>query len=201
MTRLAGAELAAGLHADRAVAGGGVGADFGLGAALDHDVGGFQHLVALDTARQHRGLDGLDRGAGEAQLGRADAAVIGDLEGDVEAAVAVVVAHDVGCMAPVKAASSLISPGSRSKVSAEIGGVAEAVLALQRAGDLRLDILAVDRAGQPRHRNFPEIAGVDADHLMRAQRVDHLGDRQRACGAEIRRAVDRDLRGRRRHCR
>ena len=68
--RLAGAELAAGLHADRAVARGGVVADFRFRAALDHHVGGFQDLVALDIARQHRGFDGLDRRAGETQLGR-----------------------------------------------------------------------------------------------------------------------------------
>ena len=59
--------------------------------SIDH-VGGFQDLVALDVARQHGGFHGLDRGAGEAQLGRRGIAVVGDLEGDVEAAVARVVA-------------------------------------------------------------------------------------------------------------
>ncbi len=70
LQRLADAQLLAGLHADRAVADGEVVADLGLGAALDHHVGGFDHLVALDAARQDGGFDGLDRGAGEAQFGR-----------------------------------------------------------------------------------------------------------------------------------
>ena len=50
-------------------------------------------------------------------------------------------------------------------------------------------------------RNFLQVPGVDADHLMRAQGGEHLRHRQRAGGAEIRRAVDRDLRRRCRHCR
>ena len=37
--------------------------------------------------------------------------------------------------------------------------------------------------------------GIDADHLMRAQRGQDLRHLQRTGGAEIRRAVDRDLRG------
>ena len=60
-------------------------------------------------------------------------------------------------------------------------------------GDQLLDLLGFQRAGQPRHRDLLEVAGVDADHLMRAQGVEHLRHRQRAGGAEIRRAIDRDL--------
>jgi hypothetical protein len=86
-------------------------------------------------------------------------------------------------------------PGIAIEGEAEIGGVAEPVPALQRAGDLLLDLLAFQRACEPRHRDFLEIAGVDADHLVRAQRVQHLRHRQRACRAEIGRAIDRDLRG------
>ena len=66
--RLAGAKLTAGLHADRAVARGCVSAYFGLRASLHQHVGRFHDFAALDIARQHRGLDGLYRRAGEAQL-------------------------------------------------------------------------------------------------------------------------------------
>ena len=66
----------------------------------------------------------------------------------------------------------------------------------QRAGDLKFDVLALERARQPRHRNLAEIPGIDADHLMRPQRGEHLRGRQRAGGAEIGRAIDRDLRRR-----
>ena len=89
LQRLAGAQLLARLHADRAVAGGEVVADLGLGAALDHHVGRFDHFVALDAARQHGGFHGLDRGAGEAQFGRRPRTLlVGDFEGDVETVVA-----------------------------------------------------------------------------------------------------------------
>ena len=72
-------------------------------------------------------------------------------------------------MAPVLEASSLTSPDVAVEGQGQIGGVAEAVAALQRARDLQLDVLALERAGQPRDRNFLQVAGVDADHLMRAQ--------------------------------
>ncbi len=65
---------------------------------------------------------------------------------------------------------------------------------LQRVGDLKLDLFCLQGARQPRHRNLLDIPGVDADHLMRAQGGDHLRGRQRAGGAQIRCAVDRDLR-------
>ena len=58
------------------------------------DVGGFQDIDAVDVARQHGDFHRLDRGAGEAQLGRRRIVVVVDLEGDVEAAAAGVVA---GC--------------------------------------------------------------------------------------------------------
>ena len=48
-----------------------------LRTPLDDHVGGFQDFVAFDVARQHRGFHGLDRGAGEAQLGRRGIVVIG----------------------------------------------------------------------------------------------------------------------------
>jgi hypothetical protein len=75
---------------------------------------------------------------------------------------------------------------------AEIGGLAEAIPALQRMGDGELDVLALQRPRQPGDGNLPEVAGVDADHLVRAQRGQHPVDRQRPCHAEIRRAIDRD---------
>jgi hypothetical protein len=101
----------------------------------------------------------------------------------------------IACMPPVLEASSLTSPGSRSKGQIEVGGIAKAVLALQRARDLLFDVLTLERAGQTRDRDFLRSLSVDADYLMRPQRVEHLRDRQRAGGAEIRRAIDRDLRG------
>ena len=67
-------------------------------------------------------------------------------------------------------ASSLTSRTIAIEGQAEIGGIAEAVAVLQRAGDLQLDVLGLERARQPRHRNLLEVPGVDADHLMRAQR-------------------------------
>ena len=136
--RLAGAKLTARLHADRAVAGGGISADFGLRAALDHDVGGFQDFAALDIARQHRGLDGLDGGAGEAQLGRRRAVFVGDLEGDVEAAVARIVAHGSRLHAAGVGGIEPDIAGIAIEGQAEIGGIAKAVAALQRARDLLL---------------------------------------------------------------
>ena len=66
------------------------------------------------------------------------AVLVGDLEGDVEAAVARVVAHDGGCMAPVIAGVQPDIAGIAVEGQAEIGGVAEPVAALQRAGDLLL---------------------------------------------------------------
>ena len=93
LQRLSGAKLAARLHADGAIPRQPVRADFGFRAALHHHVGGFQHLVALQRARQHGGFHRLDRGAGEAQLDRGKPGFVGDLEGDVEAAAARVVAH------------------------------------------------------------------------------------------------------------
>ena len=54
--------------------------------------------------------------------------------------------------------------------------------------------MAVERARQPGHGNRLDVPGVDADHLMRLQRGEHLFGRQRAGGAEIGRAIDRDLR-------
>ena len=64
---------------------------------------------------------------------------------------------------------------------------------LQRMRDLGLDVLGVDGARQSRDRDRLDILGVDADHLMRLQRGEHLRGRQRAGGAEIGRAIDRDL--------
>ena len=115
-------------------------------------------------------------------------------EGDVEAAVARLVAHDGGLHAAGVGGVEPDIAGIAVEGQAEIGGFAEAVLALQRARDLLLDVLALDGAGKPRHRNLLDVPGVDADHLVRPQRVEDMGDRQRAGGAEIRRAVDRDLR-------
>ncbi len=78
----------------------------------------------------------------------------------------------------------------------DIGGVAEPVVMFQRMGDLKLDLFCLQGTRRPRHRNLLDIPGVDADHLMRAQCGDHLRGRQRAGGAQIRGAVDRDLRRR-----
>jgi hypothetical protein len=78
----------------------------------------------------------------------------------------------------------------------QVGGVAKPVAMFQRRRHRLLDILGGHGARQPRHRDFLNVAGVDADHLMRAQRGHDLRGRQRARGAEIRRAIDRDLRGR-----
>ncbi len=108
---------------------------------------------------------------------------------------------DVGCIAPVFEASSLRSCDVAIEGQAEVGGVAEAVAVLQRAGDLMLDVLALERARQPRHRNLPEIPGVDADHLMRPQRG-RSPARSAACRWCRDRARDRSRSARPcRHCR
>ena len=65
---------------------------------------------------------------------------------------------------------------------------------LDGAGDLKLDLLDFHGARQPRDRDFLDVPDVDADHLARAQGGDQLGGRQRAGGAEVGRAIDRDLR-------
>ena len=101
-----------------------------------------------------------------------------------------------GCIAPVLEASSFISRDVPIEGQAEIGGVAEPVAVLQRPGDLKFDLLAVQTARRARHRNHLDVAGIDADHLMRPQGVEHLLGRQRTGGAEIGRAIDRDLRRR-----
>ena len=196
LQRLADAQLLAGLHADRAIAGGEVVADLGLGAAFDHHVGRFDHFIALDAARQDGGFDGLDRGAGETQFCRGGHGFIGNFESDVVTiAAGVEPRRDRLHVAGVGGFQPQVLHVAVEGQS-EVGGVAEAVPVLQRAGDRSLDVLAFERAGQPRDRNLPEIAGVDADHLMRAQRGQNPVHRHRAGGSEIRRAVDRDLRRR-----
>ena len=76
----------------------------------------------------------------------------------------------------------------------EICGIAKPAAMLDGAGDLKLDLFALHGACQPRDRNFLDAAGRNPDHLARAQGGKHLGYRQRAGGAEIGRAIDRDLR-------
>ena len=154
----------------RVVASRRVAADFGFRAPLDDHVGGFQDVVALDVARQHRGFHGLDRGAGEAQPRRRGAAVVGDLEADIEAAAARLEAgrdrlHRAGVGGVELDVLHVAIEGQ-----GEIGGVAEAAAVLQRVGDLLLDLLGFDGAREPGHRDRLDVPGVDADHLMRLQR-------------------------------
>ena len=73
-----------------------------------------------------------------------------------------------------------------------IGGFAEAAAMFQRVGDLGLDVLGIDRARKSRDRDRLDVAGFDADHLMRPQRAQHLLGRQRTCRAEVWCAVDGD---------
>ena len=162
-------------------------------AALGDDVGGFQDLVALDIARQHGGFHGLDRGAGEAQSGRRGVGLVADFEADVEAAAARLVARRDRLQRAGVGGVELHVLHVAVEGQAEVGGVAETAAVLQRARDLKRDVLALERARQPRHRDRLDVPGVDADHLMRLQGGDHLRRRQRAGGAEIGRAIDRDL--------
>ena len=76
----------------------------------------------------------------------------------------------------------------------EAVGVAKPAAMLQRLCHRRLDVLGRDVARPPRHRDLLDVPGVDADHLVGAQRREDLRGRDRAGGAEIGRAVDRDLR-------
>ncbi len=115
------------------------------------------------------------------------------VKGDVEAGVARLVAHrDRLHIAAVGGFHADVA-GIAVEVDGEILGLAKTVLALQRVGDQLLDLLGFQRAGKPRHRDLLEVAGVDADHLMRPQGGEHLRHRQRSGGAEIRRTIDRDL--------
>ena len=120
----------------------GVAADLGLRTPLGDHVGGFQDFVAFDVARQHRGFHGLDRGAGEAQFGRRRAGVVADLEADIEAAAARIEPgrdrlHGAGVRRIELDILHVAIEGQ-----GEVGGVAEAVAVFQRAGDLKLDVLA-----------------------------------------------------------
>ncbi|KIU01117.1 hypothetical protein QU39_00330, partial [Staphylococcus aureus] len=150
------------LYADHLVAAHGVLAGFGLGAALDDHVGGAHRLAAIDAARHHHRVGGLDRGAGKPQAGRRGWGAVGDLEQHVEAAVAGIVAGGdrlhlagVGGIELQRAQVAVEGDG-------EVGGVAEPVAPLQRASDLLLDFLAGQRAREARHRDFLQVAGVDA---------------------------------------
>ncbi len=99
--------------------------------------------------------------------------VVGDLEGDVETAVAGVVPRRRSALHAAGDARrrACRSPEVALEGQTEVGGVAEAVAALQRAGDLQFDVLA-ERCGRDERvtETSREVAGVDADHLMGAQR-------------------------------
>jgi hypothetical protein len=171
-----------------------VAADVCFRAALDHHVGGFQDIAALDVARQYRGLHGLDRGAGEAQPRRRDAAVVGDLESHVEAAAARLIVGRDRLHRAAAGGFELDVLQVAVEGQSEIGGVAQAAAVLQRVGDVLLDLLGFHGARQPGHRDLLDVLGLDADHVVRPQRGEHLRRRQRAGGAEIGRPIDRDLR-------
>ena len=153
----------------------------------------FENLVAFDVAGQHRGFHGFDRDAGEAQFGRR-AAVVGNLEADVETTAARFISRRNRLQRAGVRGVELDILNIPIECQAEIGGLAEAVAVLERTGDLEPEFAGLDGARQPGHGDRLDVPGVDADHLMRLQRGNHLRGRQRAGGAEIGRPVDRDLR-------
>jgi len=172
----------------------GVAADLGSRALLGNHVGGFQDFAAFDVPRQHGGIDGFDRRAGKAQGRRRGAGFVADLEADIEAAAARVVPgrdrlHRAGIRRLELDIAHVAIEGQ-----GQIGGVAEAAAMLQRVGNLEFDLPGRQRARQPGHGNRLDVLGVDADHLMRLQCGEHLFGWQRAGGAEIGRAIDRDQR-------
>ncbi len=108
-----------------------------------------EYLGAIDVARQNGHVHGLDRGAAEAQPGRCGVGVVGDLEGDVEPAVALIEPYGarlkragVGGVQPHIGYAAV--EGHR-----DVGGIAEPVAAFQRRCDCKLDILAGEGARQP----------------------------------------------------
>ena len=140
-----------------------------LRPALLRDVGGFQHLGAFNVARQDGDLDGLDRGAGEAQLGRHGIVVVVDLEGDIETAAARVIA---GRDRLQRAGVGGIEPhvcDATVEGDADVRGLAEAEAALERGGDRVFQVLAGERSGEPGDRHLLDVAGHHADHLFSAQ--------------------------------
>ena len=101
---------------------------------------------------------------------------------------------ETGCSAPVFEASSWISWTSRSNVRLRLAASPRPLRCSSACATWSCDFPGLDGARQPRHGDRLDVPGIDADHLMRLQRGDHLRGRQRAGGAEIGRAVDRDLR-------
>jgi hypothetical protein len=71
--------------------------------------------------------------------------------------------------------------------------LAEAVLTCQRLGDARGNLLPDNRAARARDDHFGKPAGIDADELVRPDRLDDPLRRHRAPGAEIGRAEDRHV--------
>jgi hypothetical protein len=132
--------------------------------------------------------------SGEAQPRRRGAAVVGDLEGHIEAAAARLKAgrdrlHRAGVGGVELDVLQVAIEGQ-----SEIGGVAQAAAVLQRVCDILLDLLGFHGTREPGHRDLLDVFGLDADHLVRAEHAEHLRGRQRAGGAEIGSPIDRDLR-------
>ena len=128
--------------------------------------------------------------------------LVGDLEGDVEAAAARVEAARDRLQVAGVGGFELHVRTSRSKVTARLAASPRPLraLAARARSRSRCPCSSSVRASRVTEISLMS-AGVDADHLMRAQRGEHLRGRQRAGGAEVGRA-DRSRSARRsRRCR
>ena len=166
---------------------------FGRRSTITSDV--LTISLRSSAAHKHRGFDGLDRRAGEAQR-RRGVGLAGDLEGDVETAAARVVPQP-------RPAPSRRHSTDRAAWSADRGRISRRSSRRRRGRMLRASARSTSFSiswpcsvrATPRHHDLADAAGVDPDHPVRAQRRQHLAHRQRAGGAEVGRAEDRDVGG------
>jgi hypothetical protein len=164
--------------------------DFGRFTMVRSDVLSF---TALDRVIDADCIDCFDGSAGIAYRLPARGGAGRQVEGDVETRRAPI----VGERDDLQFTGDVRLDVERAHLAVELDGdmarLAEAVLPFHRLGDACGNLLRGDGAARARHHHFGDAAGVDADELVWADRLDHALGRDRAAGAEVGRPEDRHV--------
>ena len=164
-----------------------------LGPSHHGEIGRLEHLAALDRTIDGNGVDGLDRRAGIARRLPVQLDALRHIERHVEARRARVIGQREHLQFAGHIGLDLQRAHVAVEIDQDIARIAEAVLAGQRLSDAGGDFPRGDGAAGARHDDFGKPAGVDADELVRPDRVENAVGRDRARRAEIGRAEDRHV--------